>query len=104
MRARTAFCFIAGENSGEIYFQNDGKEAVRFYPVRKPRHLCRGAINREYQLLVKVGSKPHLSNGVYLDRSKDHWRVFRVSQAHHVSRDRTLGLFLNDLGVIPKLA
>lgn len=30
-RARTAFCFIAGENSGEIYFQNDGKEAVRFY-------------------------------------------------------------------------
>jgi hypothetical protein len=38
-----------------------------FTPLESPGVYAGDAINREYQLLVKVGSKPHLSNGVYLD-------------------------------------
>jgi len=36
-----------------------------FTPLESPGIYAGDAINREHQLLVKAGTKPHLSNGVY---------------------------------------
>ena len=36
----------------------------QFTPLESPGIYAGDVINRNHQLLVKVGSKPHLSNGV----------------------------------------
>ena len=36
-----------------------------FTPLESPGIYAGDVINRKHQLLVKAGSKPHLSNGVY---------------------------------------
>jgi hypothetical protein len=38
-----------------------------FTPLESPGIYAGDLINRKHQLLVKAGSKPHLSNGVYLN-------------------------------------
>jgi len=41
-------------------------ESFAFTPLESPGIYAGDVINRKRQLLVKAGSKPHLSNGVYL--------------------------------------
>jgi len=36
-----------------------------FTPLESPGIYAGDVINRKHQLLVKVGLKPHLSNGIY---------------------------------------
>jgi len=42
-----------------------------FTPLESPGIYAGDVINRKHQLLVKAGSKPHLSNGVYFRRQRD---------------------------------
>jgi hypothetical protein len=51
--------------SHTIIFVKDASPGFSFTPLESPDIYAGDVINRKYQLLVKAGSKPHLSNGVY---------------------------------------